>query len=153
MNGARNERAGKHTNTYRFKPIADKFYSKSSCMASKGRKKTRRNIMLMIEKRIRMREEERVGTTKVRRRHSLPGSLSSHSRLLRSGATRRDVPWRYDPLLLTRRTQCAARALRNRVSILRLLPKQGKQYRIAIANLSEKWKISDREISSIKTMK
>lgn len=50
--------------------------------------------------------EDRHNGARVRRRHSLPGSLSSHSRLFRSGATRGDATRRdaADPLLLARRT-------------------------------------------------
>jgi len=82
--------------------------------------------MLKIKRK--KRGENRHNGARVRRRHSLPGSLSSHSRPFCSEATRRAATL---PILFSwlDALQCAARALRNRLLILRLPSERAKPRR------------------------
>jgi len=81
-----------------------------------------------------LREEDRHNTTRVRRRHS-PGSLSLHSR---SVAARREATQRAAtlPILFSwlDALQCAARALRYRLLILRLPSERARPSQIVDRN-------------------
>lgn len=129
MNGARNERVGEHTIRGFKASVRERdgerelrINSTRSQVASKKRRKKGRSIMPRIERR----GEERAGTTRecAGGTHCQGHSGRTHDY---SASARRDAPRRSDPLLLVGRTQCAARALRNRVSILRLLLKRGNR--------------------------